>query len=424
MRLPWSQQVPRALYSLFVNRETEPYEPYSKSKIQNSRFKIQGVSGGGDSHEHGSFHTQDDGAQPGGDKACGLALCVLCGGEIALRPDEQHAVCRAAATVNGTNYEYAYDNIGNRTSSTEGEEVTSYASNALNQYTMIRRSVEDSFLPEFDEDGNQLYIQTETANWALNYNAANRPTDFSCMDEEGNFLTVKCDYDFMGRRVFKKVISGNSTVISHQRFIYRGYLQIACVDLTRTNHPALWLITWNPTQPVATRPLAIQKDGTWYTYGLDLTKNVCEVFGATGYIRTAYTYSPFGSVTATGNVTQPIQWSSEFNDEELGLVYYNWRYFDSLSGKWIERDELWEKVSQNLYSFCNNFPCNKCDVLGLSTIWEKGDVREIVKKSYSLDFPIVKELHLEDHKILSLTGLRLNKTLTSYFYLIVMGSIC
>ena len=127
------------------------------------------------------------------------------------------------------------------------------------------------------------------------------------MDEEGNFLTVKCDYDFMGRRVFKKVIRGNSTVISHQRFIYRGYLQIACVDLT---------------QPVATRPLAIQKDGTWYTYGLDLTKNVCEVFGATGYIRTAYTYSPFGSVTATGNVTQPIQWSSEYHDEELGLVYW------------------------------------------------------------------------------------------------------
>ncbi|MBE6436037.1 MAG: RHS repeat protein, partial [Akkermansiaceae bacterium] len=214
------------------------------------------------------------------------------------------------AQVNGTNYEYAYDNIGNRTAATEGDEVTGYASNELNQYTMIRRSAEDFFVPEFDADGNQYHIQTETGDWALNYNAANRPTDFSCMDEEGNFLTVKCDYDFMGRRVFKKVISGAGTVTSHQRFIYRGYLQIACVDLTRTNHPALWLITRDPTEPVATRPLAIQKDGTWYTYGTDLTKNVCEVFGSSGYIRTAYTYSPYGSVTDSGNVTQPIQWSS------------------------------------------------------------------------------------------------------------------
>ena len=41
-----------------------------------------------------------------------------------------------------------------------------------------------------------------------------------------------------------------------------------------------------------TRPLAIQKDGTWYTYGLDLTKNVCEVCSTTGYITTTYTYPP------------------------------------------------------------------------------------------------------------------------------------
>ena len=143
----------------------------------------------------------------------------------------------------------------------------------------------------------------------------------------------------MGRRVFKKVISGTGTVTSHhpppqtlsaiaRRACYAclpsqsGNAAEAGCDLTRTNHPALWLITWDPSEPVATRPLAIQKDGTRYTYGLDLTKNVCEVFGATGNIRTAYTYSPYGSVTAIGNVTQPIQWSSEFNDSELGLVYW------------------------------------------------------------------------------------------------------
>ena len=34
----------------------------------------------------------------------------------------------------------------------------------------------------------------------------------------------------------------------------------------------------------ATRPLAIQKDGTWYTYGWDLTKNICEVYGPNGNI--------------------------------------------------------------------------------------------------------------------------------------------
>ena len=35
-----------------------------------------------------------------------------------------------------------------------------------------------------------------------------------------------------------------------------------------------------------TRPPAIQKDGTWYTYGWDLTKNICEIYGQHGYIHT------------------------------------------------------------------------------------------------------------------------------------------
>ena len=54
-------------------------------------------------------------------------------------------------------------------------------------------------------------------------------------------------------------------------------------------------------------PLTIQKDGTWYTYGWDLTKNICELYGSNDYIRTAYTYSPYGSVTESGNTQQPIQ---------------------------------------------------------------------------------------------------------------------
>ncbi len=151
----------------------------------------------------------------------------------------------------------------------------------------------------------------------------------------------------MGRRAYKKV-TVNGALTLHQRYLYRGYLQIACIDLTRTAHPCLWLITWDPTQPIATRPLAIQKDGTWYTYGLDLTKNVCEVFGTTGYIGTAYTYSPYGEVTVSGNVEQPIKWSSEYSDEETGLTYYNWRYYDPLL-TWIRRDNYISDDKENKY---------------------------------------------------------------------------
>ncbi len=57
----------------------------------------------------------------------------------------------------------------------------------------------------------------------------------------------------------------------------------------------------------ATCPLAIQKDATWCTYDWDLTKNICEVYGQHGYICTAYTYTPYGQVTAEGDVEQRVK---------------------------------------------------------------------------------------------------------------------
>ncbi len=129
-------------------------------------------------------------------------------------------------------------------------------------------------------------------------------------------------------------------------------------------YPCLWLITWDPTQPIATRPLAIQKDVTWYTHGWDLTKNICEIFGQNGYIRSTYAYTPFGSVTTSGDVTQPIQWSSEYYDNELALVYYNYRHYNLTDGRWINRDPIAEQGGWNLYTFVGN-KLKAHDVLGL-----------------------------------------------------------
>lgn len=153
------------------------------------------------------------------------------------------------------------------------------------------------------------------------------------------------------------------SITLHQRFLYRGYLQIACFDPTRSHHPVMWFVTWDPTQPVATRPLAIRKDGSWYTYGWDLTKNICEVFGPAGYIRTTYTYSPYGQVTASGDLTQPVQWSSEFYDAEPALVYYNYRHYNPFDGKWVTRDI----ASREDYVFSNNSPCYMVDITGLAS---------------------------------------------------------
>ena len=130
-------------------------------------------------------------------------------------------------------------------------------------------------------------------------------------------------------------------ILSHRRNIL--YLQIASLDLTRTTLNALWYILWDPTEPVATRPLAIQTAGSWFAYGWDLTKNVMELYKSNGTIANSYSYAPFGEVTQRGNITNPLQWSSEFYDSELGMVYYNFRFYNPLDGRWIARDPIAEK---------------------------------------------------------------------------------
>ncbi len=320
------------------------------------------------------------------------------------------------ATVSDSNYAYDYDNIGNRNTATESEITTSYTANELNQYSAV-----GDFTPTFDADGNQTLVKTTTGTWEVTYDAENRPVSF--INTESS-IVVECAYDSMGRRATKKV-TVNGSITLHQRYIYRGYLQIACCDLTRTNHPCLWLITWDPTQPIATRPLAIQKDGTWFTYGWDLTKNICEVYGKNGYISTSYTYSPYGEVTANGNTSQPIQWSSEYNDVELGLVYYNYRHYNPMVGRWQVRDYLYD--SHNDFMFNANQPNHTNDSLGLlkmTLVSSKSDIEtgliyELLWQ-FQLDKPAKERSYIVQHihKVISVYNCRTyrerSKTLNYY----------
>ena len=275
------------------------------------------------------------------------------------------------ALLDGNAYTYAYDNIGNREITQEAAEDITYDANDLNQYTRISTNGED-FTPEYDADGNQTLVQTTTGIWHVTYNAQNRAVRF---ESEDGRTVITCGYDYMGRR-FEKKVTVDGAVTLHERYIYRGYLQIAAFDML---HGAALIhsITWEPSQEIATRPLAIRENGVWYTYGWDLTKNICELYGQEGFICTIYRYSPYGIVTAEGDATQCIQWSSEMYDAELGIVYYNFRYYNSLDGRWTRRDPM-KKAVRNLYEVSNHNTMGYFDYLGQELLpFSQNDLTEI-----------------------------------------------
>ena len=237
-------------------------------------------------------------------------------------------------------------------------------------------------------DGNQTLIQTETGIWRVTYNVQNRAVRF---ENESSDTVITCDYDYLGRRVFKKV-EKDGVVTSHERYLYRDYLQIASLDMMEGQNQALInAYVWDPTQPVATRPLAIFYKGVAYYYGWDLTKNITEIFSLSARLQIDYVYTPFGQVRENGiipqsarrlagrldksaafapkgrgadgaAVSQSIQWSSEYHDAETGLVYYNYRYYNPLDGRWTKRDPMEE--TKNAYAYINN-RISFVDILGL-----------------------------------------------------------
>ncbi len=108
---------------------------------------------------------------------------------------------------------------------------------------------QEEFAPRFDDDGNQTLIKTATGIWQVQYNGENRPILWACIQSDNqtitNNQTISMSYDRMGRRVTKNA----------QRLIYDGYLQIANFEHQASNIK-LQTFIWDPTEPVATRPLA------------------------------------------------------------------------------------------------------------------------------------------------------------------------
>ena len=90
-----------------------------------------------------------------------------------------------------------------------------------------------------------------------------------------------------------------------------------------------------------------------------------EVFDGQGTVAAAYDYSPYGQVASTGDLVQPVQWSSEMNDAELSLIYYNYRYYNPADGRWINRDPIAEEGGWNLYGFVGNNSVGSIDRNGL-----------------------------------------------------------
>ncbi|HRT59162.1 MAG TPA: RHS repeat-associated core domain-containing protein, partial [Candidatus Paceibacterota bacterium] len=257
----------------------------------------------------------------------------------------------------------------------------------------------------YDLDGNL----TQDGLWVYTWDGENRLVAVESVwgVAEAGRRRVDFGYDAQGRRV-EQVVSGwdgqgwGYVPQSTNRFVYDGWNLVAVLD---GNNAPLLSFTWGTdlsgsvqgaggvgglsSLTVHTGPNAGR-----YFYAYDGNGNVMAlVSAADGSVAARYEYGPFGElIRATGPMAKanPFRFSTRYQDEETGLVYYGHRYYDPSTGRWPNRDPLanggvlpmvvrpparfrmqpWERIEgPNLYTYALNDPINFVDINGL---WTRG----------------------------------------------------
>ena len=293
------------------------------------------------------------------------------------------AATNAYVAVNGNeayragDYFFGSDDFDNSTVGGFAElEVSAVVSAETNDFVSV--ATNRVFVPPasetyaYDADGNQTLVTTGTGVWQVEYNGENRPVKWTRVSPDSSTPSlVSMSYDHQGRRRLYVEIVGGVTNSLH-RFTYDDYLCVARnreMDLGKGT--GVDGFTWDPTEPVATRPLMCNPStAPPFLYCHDGNKNVSEIVDVgTGEIFVHYEYSSFGKVVLatsergdSASTINPYRFSSEYHDDAFGLVYYNYRHYNPGDGRWMGRD-LTDEVG-NLYGFCENNRLKYVDVLG------------------------------------------------------------
>ncbi|MEM7392215.1 MAG: hypothetical protein AAF492_07685, partial [Verrucomicrobiota bacterium] len=142
--------------------------------------------------------------------------------------------------VGGQFRKYLYDNIGNRETTSNGFNGLNrtWQANAVNQATSINNPSEPLL---YDADGNLTNDGTRIYLW----DAENRLVEVTPETPVNDDLKIKCDYDYMGRRIRKVVeqYNGSWSVVSTNLYIYDGWNLIEDIRIessTSTTNLDFW----------------------------------------------------------------------------------------------------------------------------------------------------------------------------------------
>jgi RHS repeat-associated protein len=247
---------------------------------------------------------------------------------------------------------FDYDVVGNRLSSHLSSDYV---------YDNLNRLLEDDdFTYSYDDNGNLLSkvdklsgatttCQYDAENWLVQVDT---PTD-----------VVEYQYDGLGRRI-SKIVNGVVT-----KFLYDNVDILFELDEDEN-------ITARYTHgPGIDEPISVERDtdgdGVFdnkYYYHHDGLGSITSMTDTSGNVAQTYVYDAFGRIVQqTGSVENTYTYTGREWDESAGLYYYRARYYEPISGRFINEDPIgFAGGDTNFYAYVRNNPVNMVDPLGLT----------------------------------------------------------
>jgi RHS repeat-associated protein len=251
--------------------------------------------------------------------------------------DGADRLTNAVATQSGATAEshaWRFDALGNRTDETDLTAGNKTLYNALNQVVATTNAPSPPRSYEWDAEGRMVA-----------FTQATHRTEFS--------------YDGYGRRT-RIVEKENGSVVSQHRYVWIAY--DLCEE--RDASGALVLKRFS-THGVRAENGAEIPAGAYFVTR-DGLESVREFTDASGAVRAAYSYTPYGRRTRiVGDLDSDLGFAGQFQHRPSGLGLALYRAYDPTLGRWLSRDPLGEGDDLNLYSYAYNDPVNYLDPLGL-----------------------------------------------------------
>ena len=201
----------------------------------------------------------------------------------------------------------------------------------------------------YDADGNLI----SDGRWTYTWDAENRLIGMAVNTAAGPQYQLTFAYDAKGRRM-QKTLSTNG-ISNTINFLYDGWNLVGILNSQSTLVQSFMWGSDLSGSPQGAGGVGGLLEVSSYGTGTSTT-NSFTVFDGNGNIAAlvnaadgtslaGYEYGPFGEVIrATGPMakTNPIRFSTKYQDDESDLLYYGYRYYKASTGTWVSRDPLTE----------------------------------------------------------------------------------